>query len=176
MAGVGRRAAMSTGAEQPDQPVALRFERRDYDDPLVQELVAQLQDEFVVRYGGPDRAAVDPEDFRPPTGQFLVGFELADRPVAAGGYRRLHDATAELKRMYVPAGHRGKGYGRAMLAALEAAARAAGVRRLVLNTGVQQPEAIALYESAGWRSVAAFGHYAATPGALFYGRSLSVPD
>lgn len=167
---------MSTGAERLGQSAALRFERRDYDDPLVQELVAQLQDEFVVRYGGPDRAAVDPDDFRPPAGRFLVGFDKAGRPVATGGYRRLHDATAEVKRMYVPADHRGKGYGRAMLVALESAARAAGVRHLVLNTGVQQPEAIALYESTGWESVAAFGHYAATPGALFYGRALAVTD
>ena len=56
--------------------------------------------------------------------------------------------------------------------ALEAAAAAAGLRTLVLNTGPQQPEAIALYLSGGYTPVPPFGHYADTRGALFYGRAL----
>lgn len=44
----------------------------------------------------------------------------------------------------------------------------------MLNTGRAQPEAIALYESSGYQPVAPFGHYAATPGALFYGKRVSL--
>ena len=50
---------------------------------------------------------------------------------------------------------------------------AAGLAALILNTGRQQPEAIELYESAGYEPVPAFGHYASTPGAMFYGRRIA---
>ena len=43
---------------------------------------------------------------------------------------------------------------------------------MVLNTGDQQPEAIALYESSGYLPSEGFGHYADTPGAIFYGKDL----
>jgi len=59
-----------------------------------------------------------------------------------------------------------------MLAELEASAFAAGARRVVLNTGAAQPEAIALYESSGYLPTAGFGYYARTPGAMFYGKTL----
>ena len=53
---------------------SLRLEVREYDDPLVTGLIDVLQQDFVVRYGGPDAAVVDPAQFRPPEGLFLVGF------------------------------------------------------------------------------------------------------
>jgi GNAT superfamily N-acetyltransferase len=95
--------------------------------------------------------------------------------VATGGWRRIDygtDDTVEIKRMYVVPGARGRGLSRRMLAELESTAAAAGARRVVLNTGDKQPEAIALYESSGYRSTDGFGHYACTPGAVFYGKVL----
>lgn len=155
----------------------LRFEVREYDDPLVTSLVAILQADFVVRYGGPDAARVDPAQFSPPAGEFVVGFD-GDDAVSMGGFRRLADPvfvvpTAEIKRMWVHPSHRRRGFARATLGRLEADAVAAGIDALILNTGREQPEAIELYESAGYEPVPAFGHYATTPGALFYGRRLA---
>ncbi len=46
-----------------------------------------------------------------------------------------------------------------MLAHLEATAAAAGIEALVLETGMKQPEAIALYVSSGYEPVPGFGHY-----------------
>jgi GNAT superfamily N-acetyltransferase len=46
-----------------------------------------------------------------------------------------------------------------MLRALEDWARDRGYRRVVLETGLAQPEAIALYERAGYRRIDGFGHY-----------------
>jgi putative acetyltransferase len=51
----------------------------------------------------------------------------------------------------------------ALLGTLEAEARGLGVNRLVLETGVRQPEAIALYERAGFRKIPAFGEYVDSP-------------
>ena len=152
----------------------LRFEARSYEDADVRRLVAEVQAEYVTRYGGPDEAAVDPADFSSPTGLFLVGLDGGE-PLVTGGWRRLDgtlDGAAEIKRMYVVAAARRRGLARLMLAELERTAAAAGVRSVVLNTGEQQPEAIALYESSGYERIPGFGHYACTDGAIFFGKEL----
>jgi GNAT superfamily N-acetyltransferase len=141
---------------------ALTISPTAYDDPVVRRLEAEVQQEYVERYGGPDETAVDVDEFGPPDGLFLVGW-VEDRPVVTGGLRR-HDAeSAEVKRMFVPRADRGRGYARAMLAALEESARRLGYRRIVLETGAAQPEAIALYESSGYRRIEGFGHYRDSP-------------
>ncbi|SOD73425.1 acetyltransferase (GNAT) family protein [Jatrophihabitans sp. GAS493] len=175
----GEAARLSV--ERPE----LRIEVRRYDDPVVTELVRQLQQIFVQRYGGPDEAVVDPVEFSPPLGLFLVGF-VGDEAVASGGWRLQDEPaadqstatqdpgrrTAEIKRMYVIERMQRRGLSRLMLSALEESARQAGVSDLVLNTGAGQPEAIALYLSSGYVAVPGFGVYAAHPGAHFYGKSL----
>jgi GNAT superfamily N-acetyltransferase len=151
--------------------VELVFEARPYDDPSVTAAVAVLQQEYVRRYGSQDAAVMMPAEFAEPDGLFLVS-EVDGEIVAMGGWRR-HDETAvEIKRMYVPERYRRKGYARAVLAELERRAAAAGYRRIVLNTGVEQPEAVAMYQSAGYQPSAGFGHYAHAPLALFFGKDL----
>jgi GNAT superfamily N-acetyltransferase len=152
--------------------VDVRIEARTYDDPDVVRLVDAVQAEYVVRYGGPDAAAVEPGEFEPPAGLFLVGI-LDGEPAVIGGWRRIDDTTVEIKRMYVLDAARRRGLARLMLAELETTALAAGAHRVELNTGNQQPEAIALYESSGYLPTKGFGHYACTPGALFYGKTLA---
>ena len=136
-------------------------------------MVADVQAEYIALYGGEDAAAVDPADFAPPTGLFLVGV-LDGAAVATGGWRRLGSDDAEIKRMYVAPAARRRGLARRVLSELERTAARAGVARLVLNTGPEQPAAIALYEDAGYAPVPGFGHYACHPGALFFGKTLDV--
>ncbi|MEO6885061.1 MAG: GNAT family N-acetyltransferase [Jatrophihabitantaceae bacterium] len=169
----GELAKRSLGVAA-DAPVEVSFEPRPYDDPDVVRLVADVQAEYVIRYGGPDEAAVDLAEFAPPNGLFLVGL-LRREPVVTGGWRLLdgQQATAEIKRMYVVPAARGRGFARQMLTELEASAAAHGAHRIVLNTGTKQPEAIALYESSGYDAIGGFGHYACTPGALFYAKRLT---
>ncbi|MGP4004195.1 GNAT family N-acetyltransferase, partial [Streptomyces sp. 8N706] len=69
---------------------------------------------------------------------------------------------------------RRRGCARTLLAELEKAALAAGRRRLVLETGIKQPEAVALYESAGYSGVPPFGYYADDPDTLHLGKALGV--
>jgi len=140
----------------------LRIDDVAWDDPLAQQLIAEVQQEYVVRYGGPDETVVDGAQFRPPYGAFVVAHDGAEA-IGCGGLRR-HDAgVVEVKRMFVRAVHRRKGYARALLRALESRARESGYARVVLETGLAQPEAIALYEGEGYRPIAGFGHYAAEP-------------
>jgi len=145
-----------------------------YDHPDAVALIAEVQQEYVVRYGEPDMTPVDPAEFAPPTGLFLVGY-LDGAPVCCGGWRVHGDHDAELKRMYVTAAARGKGLARTILAALEQTALAAGRAALVLETGTKQPEAIALYTSAGYVEIPRFGHYADAPESVHLGKSILAP-
>jgi GNAT superfamily N-acetyltransferase len=153
--------------------VGFVIEVRPYGDPDVARMVDEVQAEYVEIYGGPDAAEVDPAEIMPPSGLFLVGL-LDGEPAAMGGWRRLSGRDAEIKRMYVSRPARRRGLARKVLAEVERTAAAAGFDRLVLNTGPEQPAAVALYEDAGYRPVPGFGHYACHPDALFYGKELSV--
>jgi GNAT superfamily N-acetyltransferase len=142
-----------------------------YDDPDAQTLIEEVQQEYVRRYGGQDESPIDPAQFAPPQGLFVVLYE-AGVPLAMGGWRR-DGPVAELKRMYVRAAGRGRGYARAVLAHLERAAVLAGIETMILETGLKQPEAIALYESSGYLPITAFGHYAEAELSIHLGKSLA---
>ncbi|MBM7518407.1 GNAT family N-acetyltransferase [Nocardioides nitrophenolicus] len=139
-----------------------------YLHPDAAALVARVQEEYVERYGSPDESPVDPAVFDPPEGLFLVGYDGAE-PVATGAWRRSGvralggTSAVEVKRMFVVAEHRGRGFARAVLAALEDSARDAGHDLVVLETGLRQPEAIGLYRSAGYEPVPGFGFYRDAP-------------
>ncbi|HSK27162.1 MAG TPA: GNAT family N-acetyltransferase [Jiangellales bacterium] len=145
-----------------------------YDSDVVRRLEAEVQAEYVVRYGGPDETPVDPAQFAPPDGAFVVAY-AGDEPVAMGGFRRHDETSAEIKRMFVAGAHRGRGHARSVLAELERMAAAAGYRRMVLETGLRQPEAIGLYVAAGYTPVSGFGHYRDSPLNRCFARPLVVP-
>lgn len=147
-------------------------------DADAQSLIAQVQEEYVARYGGPDNTPLDPGMFDPPSGAFYVGY-LGDVPVAMGGWRMRPDVprlggrlSAEIKRMYVASPGRRTGLGRTVLTHLELTASEAGADVMILETGIAQPEAIALYESSGYEPVEKFGHYSWSPKSRCYGKRL----
>jgi GNAT superfamily N-acetyltransferase len=142
------------------------------DEPDALKMVELVQGEYVVRYGGRDEAPIDIADFLPPKGLFLVA-RLDGAPAGCGGWRNLGDGRAEIKRMFTVADYRNRGVARAVLAELERTAAAAGIDELVLETGTVQPEAIALYESSGYRPIDGFGHYAGQPLSRSYGKRVA---
>jgi len=156
----------------------LRIDRVAITHAAAQALIEEVQAEYVERYGGPDNSPLDPATFEPPSGAFFVGY-LGDVPVAMGGWRTRPDVvrlggalSAEVKRMYVaPAGRR-MGLARAMLAHLEDTAAGAGADVMILETGIEQPEALALYASSGYELVEKFGHYSWSPKSRCYGKLL----
>ena len=157
----------------------LHFERVGFGHPDALLLIEAVQEEYVARYGGRDDTPLDPLMFEPPAGSFFVGY-ADDVPVVSGAWRRRGDVealgtteTAEIKRMYVVPRARGRGLARRMLAHLERTAAAAGAQVMVLETGTAQPEAIALYESAGYTRIENFGHYAWSPDNRCFGKPLA---
>ena len=157
----------------------LVIERVRLDHPDALRLIAEVQAEYVVRYGGPDETPLDPSMFLEPAGAFYVGY-LDASPVATGAWRRRDDVsalgtsqTAEIKRMYVASSARHAGHARTMLAHLEATALAAGAEATILETGLRQPEAIELYVSSGYMPVPGFGYYKDAPLSRCFAKRLS---
>jgi GNAT superfamily N-acetyltransferase len=168
-------------AEEIAGPAELRIERVPFAHEDARLLDAEVQAEYVVRYGTPDRTHIDPAQFDAPGGAFYVGYR-DEVPVTMGGWRLRPDVVrlgsarpVEVKRMYVAPSARRSGLARLMLAHLEVTARAAGADAVLLETGVAQPEAMALYESAGYQRVEPFGYYREHPSNRCYGRLLGAP-
>jgi GNAT superfamily N-acetyltransferase len=133
-------------------------------------LVAAMIEEMRELYGGldlnaPDMPKAGAADLAPPAGTFLVGYRNG-QAVCGGGIKRLPDGGCEIKRMYVVPGARGQGAARALLRALEDAARGLGYRIARLDTGPLQPHARALYEAEGYLPIANFN---GNPVATFFG-------
>jgi GNAT superfamily N-acetyltransferase len=110
-------------------------------------------------------------EFLPPAGAFIV-LESDGVTVAGGALRRLAPGVGELKRMWTAPGHRGRGHGRRILAALEAAAVRRGYHTLRLETGDRLEAAIGLYESSGYERIPGYGAWGADPRAISFAKRL----
>ncbi|WP_067507657.1 GNAT family N-acetyltransferase [Actinoplanes sp. TFC3] len=142
-----------------------------FDDPDVQSLISLALAELSNRYGGSgDDTPVAASDFAPPSGAFLVA-SSSGRLVGCAGWRT-HGDDAELKRMFTIEQARGRGVARQVLAAVEESARERGRKRVILETGDKQPEAIALYEKCGYARIEDFGYYKGEAGVLSYAKVL----
>ena len=104
-----------------------------------------------------------PGEFAPPAGALLLAHAEDGRPAGCVAMRAADEGVCEMKRMYVADAFRGQGVGKALVERLLVAARAAGHKRMGLETSVSQTAAIALYERMGFRRIEP---YNAAPAAL----------
>ncbi|HTN23732.1 MAG TPA: GNAT family N-acetyltransferase [Solirubrobacteraceae bacterium] len=138
--------------------MGLEFRAGRSDESPGRELLAELIALFNAQY--PGRAArpgsvTAPDEMVAPHGAFLVGYE-DERPVAIGGLRPLSDDVCEIKRMYVAPAARSRGVGRALLGALEDAARDCGYKRVRLDAGPQQERSKRLFADCGYVEIAPY--------------------
>ena len=142
----------------------------DWDSPEGEALRAAQRVEIDGRYGadtepGPKPSAAD-------VSLFVLARDEDGRAVGCGALRHLGGDVAEVKRMFVAGGQRGRGVARAVLAFLEEQALARGWVVLRLETGPLQREAIGLYTSAGYAPIPLFGHYVGSAQSLCFERRL----
>nr|WP_233098800.1 GNAT family N-acetyltransferase [Aureibaculum flavum] len=81
-------------------------------------------------------------------------------PIGCGAVKEFESSTMEVKRMFTLHEARGKGAASKVLNELEKWTAELFYTRLVLETGLQQPEAIALYEKCGYNKISNYGQYA----------------
>ncbi len=144
------------------------------DDPRAMRLARSLHTEMSGRYGGDGSSAPLPvaADAR-----WLLVLGPDDEALACGAIARMADPSpgrplGEVKRFFVAEHARGRGIGADLHDRLVELARSAGLSELRLETGTVQPEAIALYESRGWRPIQPYGQYAADPRTRCYALDL----
>jgi putative acetyltransferase len=116
---------------------------------------------------------MDASELEHPDIAFFVMREGA-RAIGMGAFKRIDATHAEIKSMHVLVEERGRGLSRLMLDHLMAEARAAGFRRLSLETGVQPGFVAArtLYLRAGFSECPPFEGYSEDPNSLFMTRTL----
>ena len=103
---------------------------------------------------------------------------VAGEAIGCGAVKRMPASLTsprygEIKRMYVDSEVRGRGIGGALLDALESNLISRGIVIARLETGVLQPDALALYEGHGYVRIPPFGEYGEDPLSVFYERRLA---
>lgn len=154
-----------------------RFDPLTPEHPTAVTLIDELSAELASRYVGvwplDGRTNYVAAEFDPTRDAFLVGY-LDDEPTSCGALRHFGEGVVEVKRMYVRPAHRGQGWGRDLLAELEAAARRLGYSEIVLETGSEQPEALGLYAAAGYGPTLPWPPYDERPYARCFRKVLHV--
>jgi GNAT superfamily N-acetyltransferase len=133
--------------------VSLREEAADGD--VAASLLAAFDAEIATIYPDWDPSigpSARPSEFAPPAGGFVVAYQDAVA-VACGGFKRLDERRAEIKRMFVAPAERGRGVARLILRELERIAAARGYSLIRLDTGPAQPHALALYRAEQYRAI-----------------------
>lgn len=139
------------------------------------DLLAQLRTELSEKYPDELRGTpLIPEGLVASGAAFLVA-RSNGKPVGCGAIRPFEPGVAEIKRMFVVHEARGSGIGRALLQSLETFAKKFGYRSVRLETGLKQPEAINLYQSAGYHRAPCYGPYRKNPMSVCFEKELTSP-
>jgi len=135
----------------------ITIKRTNSDDLDFQELVKLLDLELQERDGEEHSfyAALNKTN----TLNYVVVAYLQDEPIGCGALRAYSNDTMEVKRMFVPLHKRGQGIASTLLSALEIWCKELGIKKCILETGKNQPEAIALYKKNRYKIIPNFGKY-----------------
>jgi GNAT superfamily N-acetyltransferase len=120
-------------------------------------LVVQLDADLQARYGA-QQSFFSQFNKLDHIHHVIVAYEN-NQPIGCGAFKEYELGVAEIKRMYVIPELRGKGIAAEILSALELWAKEEGFEICILETGVQQPEAIRLYEKCGYTRIPNYGQY-----------------
>jgi len=141
------------------------------DQPEVRGMLEQLDAYCASLYPAESNHLMDIASLLQGDVLFLVARDVDGRAVGCAALVN-RGSYGEVKRMFVDTARRGAGTGKQLLDHLEMFARMSGIRELKLETGIRQPEAIRLYERAGFDRGEPFGDYQPDPLSLFMEKNL----
>lgn len=90
-----------------------------------------------------------PAEYLPPMGDVIVAYDDQE-PIGTVALCRMDETYCELKSMFVPDAHRGKGVAKRLCDEVLTSARSLGFKVVRLTTGEKQPEARSLYTKLGF--------------------------
>lgn len=136
----------------------IQLKRTDSGNPDFQNLVAELDKDLRIR-DGDDHAFFAQFNKIDMIRHVVMAYD-GDEPIGCGAIKPYDEVTMEVKRMFVPPVHRGKGIAVRVLSELENWCKELNYTRCILETGVKQPEAIALYKKCNYFRIPNYGQYA----------------
>jgi putative acetyltransferase len=145
------------------------------DQPEVRSMLGRLDAYCAALYPAESNHLMDIASLLQGDVLFLVARDVDGGAVGCAALvnRRGDDENyGEVKRMFVDENKRGLGAGRKLLEHIGMFAAMSGLRTLRLETGIHQPEAIALYERAGFVRCEPFGEYKPDPLSIFMEKRL----
>lgn len=142
------------------------YELTTGDDVALRQLIAAQESEVMARYGVHDAGPGLPEDAP------CIIARLGGRAVGCVALGRLDSRTGEVKRMYVDPTARGHRIGRLLLKQVEELGRAHGYGALRLEAGTRQPEALRVYDNAGWSRIPCYGYFKDDPTTVCFEKAL----
>ena len=137
----------------------------------IKSLSDELYQELEVMYG---KGII--EEFAEENKQMLVfyaAYDEAGNAVGCGALKHFNETTAEIKRMYVKPNYRGRGLSKIVLAQLEEYAKELNYQRLILETGLKQPEAMSLYHKSGYTPLKCYGRHADEPDSRCFEKTIN---
>ena len=135
----------------------ISIKRTTSDDLDFQELVALLDQDLAIR-DGEEHSFYAQFNKIDKIKQAVVAYK-ENLPIGCGALKGYEEKTAEIKRMFVKPGYRGLGMGHFILKELELWAAELNYAECILETGKKQPEAIRLYQKAGYILIPNYGQY-----------------
>ncbi|RAU82409.1 GNAT family N-acetyltransferase [Pontibacter arcticus] len=152
----------------------LKIKRTDASDPDFKELVVSLDQDLKVR-DGEDYSFYAQYNKLDTIKNTVVAY-LDDVAVGCGAVKMHESGVGEVKRMFVRPGYRGQGIAGKILTELESWATELQFSKLILETGMAQPEAIALYTKSGYIRMPNYGQYENVENSVCMQKQLSVPE
>ena len=132
--------------------------RTDSSNEDYRKLVSELDKDLAARDG--DDAPFFAQYNKSDDIKYCIVAYRDEVPVASGAIKHYEGGVMEVKRMYVPLQHRGKGIASVVLKDLEAWAKELGYTKCILETGKKMPEAIRVYEKNDYALIPNYGQYA----------------
>jgi GNAT superfamily N-acetyltransferase len=148
----------------------ITIKRTNSDDKNFQELVKLLDLELQER-DGEEHLFYATLNKTNTLNYVIVAYDQ-DEPIGCGALRTFSQETMEVKRMFVPLQKRGQGIASTILKALEIWCVELGIKKCVLETGKNQPEAIGLYKKNHYNIIPNFGKYEGVENSVCFEKEL----
>jgi putative acetyltransferase len=144
--------------------------RTNSENPDFQALVALLDQDLRIRDGA--EHAFFAQYNKLDNIKNVIVYYAHGQALGCGAFKEYEPGTVEIKRMFVLPKERGKGIASQVLIALEQWALELNYVTCVLETGIRQPEAIALYEKSGYQRIPNYGQYAEVASSVCFEKKL----
>ena len=135
----------------------ITLKRTSSDDTDFQNLVRELDKELAIRNG--EEHAYYAQFNKIEAIKYVVVAYQENEPVGCVAIKEFAENSMEVKRMFVPENKRDNGIATKVLKELETWSKELNYEKCVLETGLRNPEAIALYRKHGYMQIPNYGQY-----------------